>query len=1002
MKKKLFLLASVVFAACGVLSACAEEKHTHDYAASVTPPTCIEGGYTTYTCSCGDSYIADETAKISHNYSITETKEPTCAEKGYTAHKCDMCGDFYIDGYVAAKGHTFGETGEKTSPACTTSGYTTYSCSVCGMEKTTDYVKAAGHEFVNNVCTHCGETEFTFTLNADGESYTVGKGTANLLSANIPEAYDGKPVTAVSGSGFYYSNLLESVEIPDSVKTIGNAAFFKCPALKSVTIGGGITGIGDRAFFDCGAINTVMYNAAECSDLDADNEIFYKAGADGSGIELTVGAHVKKIPANLFRTDDTAATANLKSVAFAANAECESIGAYAFYNAVTLEDATIPEEITEIGSAAFYNTESLKNLAFNAKRCCAFGSNNDLFYGAGLGGDGISVTIGKSVEYLSDYQFYSATSPKITKVTFESGSVLEKLGKYSFGYCKYLTDIAVPESVTEISEAAFGGCSSLVSMTLPFVGGSVKTASDAHQYPLGYIFGETNYEGSESRGQQFIDDGGPTTKFYYIPRTLRQVTILGGNILYGAFYNFRNLTDITVPENIPSIGAYAFYECRALKSITIPKTVGSIGEYAYYNCISVTSLRYEATACEDLVAEVYGGVNSATRNNSFTYVGSQGGGVDMLVTKNVTHIPNNLFYPYQNAPKETAPAIKKLIFEEGSACLSVGISAFRYCDDLVDVVLGEGITEISDYAFYSCSALESIALPEALETLGVSAFQNCSLLSEITVGGNIKAIRASAIGSTELYENPENWEGGALYIGDYLIKGDPNVTACEIKAGTALIADNAFYNCYSLRTVTIPSTVYSIGAEAFENCSALQSISIPHSVTFIGTKAFMACNHLTDIYYNANCGNFEISDNVFSDSGTGSTTVTIGKDVESVPAYLFYSCSKITKLKFERGGVCTSVNTNSFFRAGLTVLYIPENLTTMGIASFGECTLLEYVYCEGTEAEWTALLDGAGEANKSTFGNSATHVYYYSATAQSGGNFWYYGDNGEAKIWGRG
>ena len=80
--------------------------HTHVYTASVTAPTCTEGGYTTYTCPCGDSYVADEVAALGHNYD-TRVTAPTCTEGGYTTYTCTACGDSYVADEVAAFGHSF-------------------------------------------------------------------------------------------------------------------------------------------------------------------------------------------------------------------------------------------------------------------------------------------------------------------------------------------------------------------------------------------------------------------------------------------------------------------------------------------------------------------------------------------------------------------------------------------------------------------------------------------------------------------------------------------------------------------------------------------------------------------------------------------------------------------------------------------------------------------------------------------------------------------------------
>ena len=92
-------------------------EHVYDEG-TVTVPTCIDAGYTTYTCTvCGDSYTADETAALGHSYGDGVVTEPTATEQGYTTYTCTVCGDSYQGDYTSALSTT--TTG--------TSGYYTYS-----------------------------------------------------------------------------------------------------------------------------------------------------------------------------------------------------------------------------------------------------------------------------------------------------------------------------------------------------------------------------------------------------------------------------------------------------------------------------------------------------------------------------------------------------------------------------------------------------------------------------------------------------------------------------------------------------------------------------------------------------------------------------------------------------------------------------------------------------------------------------------------------------------
>ena len=155
-----------------------------------------------------------------------------------------------------------------------------------------------------------------------------------------------------------------------------------------------------------------------------------------------------------------------------------------------------------------------------------------------------------------------------------------------------VTTILVPDDVISISGGAFSGCSSLKSITIPFVGGSIKTASDTYQYPFGYIFGTSSYTGGTATEQKYYGSstGSTTSTTYYIPTSLKSVTVTGGNILRGAFYYCSRLTSVTITDSVTSIWSYAFYNCRSLTSVTIPDSVTSISHYAFENCSSLTSV----------------------------------------------------------------------------------------------------------------------------------------------------------------------------------------------------------------------------------------------------------------------------------------------------------------------------------------------------------------------------------------------------------------------------
>ena len=186
--------------------------HMHDYAVTVTAPTCTAKGYTTHTCACGDSYVdtyvdalghAWDNGKVTKQPTETETgtktftctrcgetrtetmpviphvhsykdvvTAPTCTEKGYTTHTC-ACGDSYVDTYVDALGHAWDNGKVTKEPTETETGVKTFTCTRCGETKT-EVIPALSHEHsykaVVTVPT-CTEKGYTTHTCACGDSY---------------------------------------------------------------------------------------------------------------------------------------------------------------------------------------------------------------------------------------------------------------------------------------------------------------------------------------------------------------------------------------------------------------------------------------------------------------------------------------------------------------------------------------------------------------------------------------------------------------------------------------------------------------------------------------------------------------------------------------------------------------------------------------------------------------------------------------------------------------
>lgn len=195
---------------------------------------------------------------------------------------------------------------------------------------------------------------------------TAFYGCRSLTSVTIPNG-----VTTIGSSAFEGCSSLIGVAIPNSVTSIGAQAFYECAAMRKVTVGEGVTEIGDQAFAYCSQLEELQYNAKNCKDFSAfekgGNGVFYQAGTSASGIKVTFGKAVERVPARLFRgkysTSSTvySGSPNLYSVAFEVGSVCKSIGEDAFRD-TKINSIVLPNSLEMIEDMAFQNCSNLTSI----------------------------------------------------------------------------------------------------------------------------------------------------------------------------------------------------------------------------------------------------------------------------------------------------------------------------------------------------------------------------------------------------------------------------------------------------------------------------------------------------------------------------------------------------------------------------------------------------------------------------------------------------------------
>ena len=206
-------------------------------------------------------------------------------------------------------------------------------------------------------------------------------------------------------------------------------------------------------------------------------------------------------------------------------------------------------------------------------------------------------------------------------------------------------------------------------------------------------------------------------------------------------------------------------------------------------------------------------------------------------------------------------------------------------------------------------------------------------------------------------------EYGVLYSkdGKRLLKGNVELKEYTVRKGTRVICDYAFqgYDGFyifhsSLTSLTLPSSLQSIGDSAFQDCYSLTSLTLPSSLQSIGDRAFLGCQSLTSLTLPSSLQS--IGDCAFW--GCSSlTSLTLPSSFQSIGDYAFYDCNSLTSLTLPSS--LQSIGGGAFRGcSSLTSLTLPSSLQSIGDSAFCDCSSLTSLYIPaGTEAHFKSILD---------------------------------------------
>lgn len=562
-----------------------------------------------------------------------------------------------------------------------------------------------------------------------------------LTSIELPNS-----VTYMGEDVFSGCNNLTSVKLSDNLKEIKDCSFWGCNKLQDINIPNAVTNIGKGAFSKCSSLKKVSIS----NPIEIKDNTFYQC-SNLEEVQLLGGA--LGIGDNAFYSCIKLSDITILDVSEEYDGKY-SIGANSFSECQSLKEITIPKNFTRIGSGAFSSCSNLEKVnILGTMEFIGAGAFYETKISSGFverhikDKDIVSFVIEEGVGQIGDYTFLGAENLKsvhipstvyhITEKAFYGCNNLETVTISQDNPCFTIEDgiiynknktilirclpgkntkVEIPNTVTEIEEYAFMGCSKLKgTLTVP---GSIKKISEhafercTSEIPLVLEEGIESIEARAFSNSHFIGN-------LTIPNSVTQIRweaffncekfngkLNLGKVEYiatGAFANCSGFTgDLVIPEELSSINPKTFQNCTGFDGKLYVGQKGiSIDIYAFLNCIKIKEIVGKISSLsEGAFANCISLINTGDYEGKgycpFAYYGC----------KNLKYINVKKMNDVMYSGFDRATSLEEVKINEGVTSLCSGI--FARCTSLKTVYIPSTVTNINENAFYGSDNIENI------------------------------------------------------------------------------------------------------------------------------------------------------------------------------------------------------------------------------------------------------------------------------------------------------